>query len=265
MAEIKETLSSNTLFHFTNSAERLISILKHEFKPRYCLEDVGYIIPEHFGNDELAIPMVCFCDIPLSKIKYHLSFYGNFGIGLSKEWGVRNNISPLTYINKQSAYMTFLSNILTASFDGHNKETPNGKLLDSVRLNALNLIRYYKPYEGKFWRNGAYLEKVRFYDEREWRYVPEVEINSSNDNLRFWINKKDYLDEIYRSDLNERLSEKYKLQFEPNDIKYIIVETEAQIPSIIRAVEQIKGKYDKETIKVLLTRIVSKEQIIEDY
>jgi len=34
-------LSANSLFHFTNSLENLLNILKEEFRPRFCLEDFG--------------------------------------------------------------------------------------------------------------------------------------------------------------------------------------------------------------------------------
>ncbi|MGP8217720.1 MAG: hypothetical protein ACLQQ4_19275 [Bacteroidia bacterium] len=54
------TISANTLFHFTPTADILISILKYEFYPRFCLEN--FIV----GTKpiEVAFPMVCFCDIP---------------------------------------------------------------------------------------------------------------------------------------------------------------------------------------------------------
>ena len=100
MTDIKETLSSNTLFHFTNNAEKLIAILKHTFKPRFCLEDLRMFNPsDNEENDwlEMAVPMTCFCDIPLSKVKNHLTFYGNYGLGLTKEWGIRNNVTPILY------------------------------------------------------------------------------------------------------------------------------------------------------------------------
>ena len=92
MNELKETISSNSLFHFTNSAERLVGILKHTFRPRYCLEDLRMFTTSLDEDEEgswleLAIPMVCFCDIPLSKIKHHLTFYGNYGIGFDKRMG----------------------------------------------------------------------------------------------------------------------------------------------------------------------------------
>ena len=44
-------ISAATLFHFTNSADNLISILTHEFEPRFCLEDIdtagGLVFSRH--------------------------------------------------------------------------------------------------------------------------------------------------------------------------------------------------------------------------
>jgi hypothetical protein len=34
-------ISSNTLFHFTNSAEGIINIIKNGFAPKFCLEELG--------------------------------------------------------------------------------------------------------------------------------------------------------------------------------------------------------------------------------
>ena len=260
MTQTKETLSSNSLFHFTNSAERLIGILKHTFKPRYCLEDLKMFqtFDDDDSHDELAIPMVCFCDIPLSKIKTHLTFYGNYGIGLTKEWGIKNGVSPLLYVDSTSETTKSIRNI----FAEYHRSSTEHKAIWEMGKQVMRFLRFTKPYEGKFWRNGEYLQGIRFYDEREWRFVPEVK---GEDNLTPWIIKEDYLDDIKRSELNEVLAEKYTLHFEPSDIKYIIVENEDQILSIIRAVERIKNRFDRETIKKLTSRILTKQQMIEDF
>src|ERR1044072_4036723 len=100
------SLSSNTLFHFTNNAENLMSILSSGFKPRFCLEQFGTMDlflteseKEIVTNKELneeAIPISCFCDLPMSHISSHLEFYGAYGIGLTKDWAIKNGLTPIT-------------------------------------------------------------------------------------------------------------------------------------------------------------------------
>ena len=93
-------LSANTLFHFANKVENLEGILKEDFYPNYCLENLGSITG---GNFRIAIPMVCFCDIPLSQIHKHTNTYGCYALGLTKEWGKRNGISPVLYTFKEAS------------------------------------------------------------------------------------------------------------------------------------------------------------------
>jgi hypothetical protein len=65
----------------------IAGFLKNDFRPHYCLEDFNVIFPgEPEDNLSLAIPMVSFCDIPLSQSQQHLDTYGGYGIGLTKEW-----------------------------------------------------------------------------------------------------------------------------------------------------------------------------------
>src|SRR5437660_12748311 len=90
-------LSANSLFHFTGSLENLLNILREEFRPRFCLENFNLLQSAALDEEELewALPMVCFCDLPLSQTGFHLSVYGDYGIGLTKEWGKRNGIAPV--------------------------------------------------------------------------------------------------------------------------------------------------------------------------
>ena len=73
-------ISANTLFHFTRDMDTLLSILRSKFYPRLCLEQK--IVPTL--DLRLAIPMVCFCDIPLSQISEHTEMYGEYAIGIKK-------------------------------------------------------------------------------------------------------------------------------------------------------------------------------------
>lgn len=272
---IKETLSSNCLFHFTNSADKLIKILENSLVAHYCLEnfDMFHFTEEKSDIDlELAVPMVCFCDIPLSKVKYHLSFYGNFGIGFTKEWGIENGVSPILYIDKKSATTTtiqdaifYLMSIKKGIYMGDKEQYENEKYINEAYLKILRLIRYVKPYQGKFWRSSQYISDVRFYDEREWRYVPDIRINEQG--LKPWIEKSDFIDDVKKSTFHAKLAKikEYRLDFTPDDIKYIIVDNEEQILSIIDALELLGDRYDNETIKKLSSRVLTRQQIIADF
>lgn len=58
-------------------------ILMGSFSISYCKET---FVLDNARPYILGIPMVSFCDIPLSQILDHVKKYGNYGIGLSKEW-----------------------------------------------------------------------------------------------------------------------------------------------------------------------------------
>lgn len=74
-------VSSNTLFHFTSRYQTLVSILRNRgFWPKYCKEYDW----NNDGKVNFAVPVSCFSDIPLSQIKDHLDFYGNYGIGFRR-------------------------------------------------------------------------------------------------------------------------------------------------------------------------------------
>ena len=71
-------LSSTTLFNFTDEFIHLKDALENGF---YC-GDIYEKLP--FGeNLGYKVPMVCFCDIPLGMIKHHLSWYGEYSIGIN--------------------------------------------------------------------------------------------------------------------------------------------------------------------------------------
>src|SRR5271157_1052471 len=159
----EHTLSANTLFHFTGSPDNLESILRNEFHPRYCLENWNILNLKELN--EIAIPMVSFCDIPLSQIRKHVRYYGHYAIGLTKEWGMKNNISPVLYTHKQARLSVYLRRIFAEAMRtaADTKQDEFSELLQDV----LKFTKFLKPYQGKLWRNGQYLKKIiTFYDER---------------------------------------------------------------------------------------------------
>jgi len=266
-------LSSNTLFHFTNNMDNLLNILKNDF--------VSHLSIERFDeNGNIAIlyaaAMVSFCDLPLSTVKQHLRYYGSYGIGLSKRWGISKGISPVLYVHERSKLYAIQHHIkdieairLASSTEVHDETVRHAKQ-DELRNNLLNVNCYIKPYEGYAWRNGKFDSKIkRFYDEKEWRYVPTPPMtyglfgfppedeNSEYKLKEFEKNKKKW---------NEVTAEMAgTISFTPNDIHYIVVEREAEILEMIQKVEETKSKFDYDSVRTLITRIISAERIREDF
>lgn len=237
-------LSSNTLFHFTNKYDHLINIIENNFRPHYALEDFNTIFR---GKDvdylKLAIPMVSFCDIPLSQIAEHLSTYGCYGIGLTKEWGKRNGITPILYTYPESLFAGFLIKM--------QKNTQG--LKDHEREFLYDMHRFIKRHTGPLWRPYGTKEDVVFYNEREWRYIPSEH--------KYLLEEKDFLNESERKKYNEDVSSRYSIAFVPADIRYLIVSTEDEILSLIKHLE---SKFSGEELTILTTRIITAERIRED-
>jgi len=56
-----------------------------------------------------------------------------------------------------------------------------------------------------------------------------------------------------------------RLRFGPRDVKYILVSTEEEIPSIIRRIEAAKTRHGRDAVRLLVSRVISAEQILEDF
>lgn len=280
------TVSANTLFHFTDKIEYLLGILTHNFYPRYCLEDHSAFFPADDKDvSERAIPMVCFCDIPLSNIRNHRKIYGDYAIGLTKEWGIRNRISPVTYFLDNSVSVEGMSKCFQTIFSNLNKvkehsesiETPiplrdkGERLTTSLSFDLagihnvlLQSMGFTKKYRGDFVKGDKPYSNFCFYDEREWRYMPNL---LSLQNEKSFIDKGTFSIESERIRLNKYLEENgHALEFSPSDVKYIIVGEEREIPSMITKIGEIKGrKYSEDDIALLRTRLISMEQVLQDF
>ncbi len=258
------TISSNTLFHFTNSADNIIKIIKTGFEPRFCLEEfiTQLITGQKADKVEVAIPMTCFCDLPLSMIDSHLDFYGSYGIGLSKQWGQSKGLTPITYIHDNSTQIKYLAQVASLIFQAFKGELDFQNLpIEKNPLVALSeLSAFFKPYTGEMWRKNKY-EMIRFYDEREWRYVPFLNLSD----IHYRLKKEEFLNEIKRASANEVIARNFPLTFEYSDIKYLIVNTESEMVALSDALDMMHDLYTEEHRKVLKTKIVSSEQIKEDF
>lgn len=90
-------VSANALYHFTKSLDILFSILENGFYPRASLEDFTFLFPQSKALEALgltssvAIPMVCFTDLPLDRMTRHREFYGQYSISMTKNGAQRTD------------------------------------------------------------------------------------------------------------------------------------------------------------------------------
>jgi len=242
---------ASSLFHFTNDVDTVIKIISSgKFRASYNIEDVSDF---YASENYVAIPMVCFCDIPLKFIVELTKTYGKYGIGLGKEWGIRNGINPILY-RTESHINTLLEGILSATetniTEGLNldrkKEISLLYRMTTVKDSMLRLTNYTKKYE---------IDEKLYYLEREWRYVPEVsemlfvDTNSEEKrksiNEKYWDNNPDYV------------------SFNLDDIKYIIVPGKTEVEEFIYKVQQMDIS-EKEKYK-LVQLIIDLDSINKDF
>lgn len=247
-------ISSSTLFHFTEK-ENLLGILKDEFYPQFSLEE--YYIDEG-DSFKLGIPMVSFCDIPLSLAHKHMENYGDYGIGMSKEWAGKNKLNPVLYLRSGSYTTQILGDVLITILKDVRKTREIGVVIRSLSRSGgllLKLFSFTKSFECRT-DKGI----VKYYDEREWRYVPEL---SSYNGKQIMLREDQFIDPLL-SEENEKLK-KAKLSFQPKDINYIIIKEESERLNLINEIGWIKGKYDENTRRILLSKIITAEQIRQDF
>jgi len=201
--------------------------------------------------------MVCFCNIPLSQISRHIDKYGHYGIGMSYDWVKKRGLNPVLYLRPGSILSTHVQKIfLHLLQQGHDRRT------DEATAALMDILRYIKAYRGNFYRNGKLIKKnVKYYDERELRYVP----NPAQVAGLYYLSEEKYNDPIERNQANSKL-EKLKLRFEPSDINYIIIDNEGEISEMVNVLNNIKRpKYMPKTVEILTTKIITCRQILKDF
>ncbi|MDJ1503540.1 abortive infection system antitoxin AbiGi family protein [Xanthocytophaga agilis] len=247
-------ISPNSLIHFTNTKEALIGILRDAFKIKYCYE----CIKSHTKPKTLkyAIPMVSFCNIPLSQIKNHLESYGPYGIGLNLKWGQQKGLNPVIYLDVYSNITESIYELQRSTINNRKGST----VLTENQKQILDILCYAKNFEADLERRGhKKIKNYRFSDEREWRYIPL----HPHKNSTYLIGGNTYNDDrpLYNSKVSNLI-----LDFTPEDITYIIIRDESEIKEVIQELRYSKGKkYPLDEVERLITRIVTSEQIKTDF
>jgi hypothetical protein len=91
-----DRLSSDNLYHFKKDVSILEAILEKGFRHNLLQEAIPY------KNAEQQNFMVCFCDIRFQESDLHRRCYGQNGIVLTKDWGIRVGVTPVRYIHQNS-------------------------------------------------------------------------------------------------------------------------------------------------------------------
>lgn len=256
-------LSSDCLYHFTNNVDSVKAILSDKFKGSYCKEVLNY-------NNELVklfIPMISFCDIPLKSYSNLGAIYGKFGIGMSKQWAVANKLNPVLYIDKNSLLLetyikAFYGSLTTVGISSQIlTKNPNAQGAAIVKnlTNSIEFIVYALFYTKHYDDNLERLENknYRFYDEREWRYIPEFqcavcELKKTEEEYNAWRQQS----------VTKPLLEEVILNFTLADVEYIMVETRENAKDLIQFINELPEERLGDIAKeIIYTRIICYDDV----
>lgn len=250
-------LSANSIIHYTSKLDNILSIIHSKgLRFSYCLETVKTRGSKKFSA---AIAMVSFCDIPLSDYKKHfynkkntgdLGYYGDYAIGLTKKWARDNGLNPVLYVDSKSHVSTSLRK------DFEHFMRSNGPVND---LTPHQLFLYSKNYEGELYRDGILQKKeYRYYDEREWRIVPDSKQISNNP-----IVLDEYVYRGYKAGFQNAINSNL-LHFSLEDISYIIVKSNEEKPLVYKQLRD-SFKLNSDVIDLTSITILTSEQIVGDF
>ena len=295
-------IRTSSLFHYTDYSY-LKQIIKTGLYPNYCAEDIRFEEKGKQRGELIGVPMVSFCDIPLSRIDEFADRYGYCAIGLYKTWVDNKAINPVFYAKDPSTLeafntMTFIAKQLqykaktldekiTLVPDGSNAEEVQFYLYSKIlRERTLPLFGYVKKYQGERTitnKDGKQtITCQNNYLENEWRYIiPESQT------VKWLWGENAY--NRWRGDKTKpkpspsKILKDHTLTFNVDDISFIIVETEDQVKEMITWLSYVKkvgGDYicPKEVIesntrrrilesvhRKLVSRVISLEKIRIDF
>lgn len=229
----KNTLvSTNHITHYTDCFKKLYGILENGFKPSLCGESPTYkeeyfelrMISQFLDREapkveEVNIPMVCFCDLPIRLSNRHRKKYGPYGIFLDKSWAISNDISPVYYITSDTISQRSLYTIyhqtkkVLEKIKEKDDYVYDYPYISNLELSLSKFWRLIKPYQNS-------KKNYKYYDEREWRYIPENYTLEEKDNTAHFLKFKG--SDIYqiivtkaeeRRALNKLLKKNYGIEF----------------------------------------------------
>lgn len=246
-----------SLFHFTNSKALHGIVNGQAFFPSFSRERLqGKTQSRSYG-----VPVVSFCDLRLSEVRHHILSYGNFGIGLSKNWGSANGLSPVAYISQDGEFIDPYLNALSSLFNlwnAPNLTASQQQSLTTAYNDVMRTLEYAKNYEGTLNRIGKKTKNnFRFADEREWRYVPAY----LGSGIPVFLPDNAINTPTKKSKANVQLRNSL-LSFSATDVKYLLVKNDKSIPSLYRTLAA--SGLRTADVELLKSRVLTVQQIKED-
>lgn len=280
-------ITSSTLFHFTPKLDNVLSIIKQKgFKPSYCIEKFGggleffkRFLSSEFQikneklieiEDDIAFPLVSFCDLRLTLCKFHTEKYGKNAIGMNPLWGRKMKITPIIYVDDNFITKIFFDTVLMNLTLYHNTgENSTDKdlsekflyLIDALKDSIQSISYIIKPYSGVHFnkKEKRFSNKSRnFYSEREWRYVPLVLFQEEGDKFIFKL--KEFLVKLKENNLPELPL----LEFEINEIEYILLEKKDYINKFFAEIDKM-DTLKREDKLFLASKIICHDQLEQDF
>jgi hypothetical protein len=173
--------------------------------------------------------------------------------------------SQLESLKKKFESIRALNQMLkmqAATFRDYSESLMQQKVvLRNIANSKINFFRYIKNYQGTLFRKNKTNHTYRFYDEREWRYVPAI----GDKRVEAWLDEAQY--KAYRGTSKIKpLIENVTLNFTSDDIKYLMVKSSKEIPKLINVIQKVTNLSKNPTdAAILTTKILTVEQLNKDF
>jgi len=117
-------------------------------------------------------------------------------------------------------------------------------------------LYHMKHYEDELKRNEYENLNYRFYDEREWRYIPEFQstickLKKTEEEYQIWRSQSDI----------KPLIKEVHLAFNPGDIEIIIFEKNDEREKVVELIRNSDLSFSNKAKEILMTKIQSFENI----
>ena len=236
------------LVHMTQSWEVLELILKEGLKPSYCAET----LTNNTDYKKACFPMISFSNVSMSDAVQFQCSYGTLGIALSADWGKKNGLNPVLYLERSSDITNEIVNgfgeIATHSIGSLELSLSGGNnsAKGVLTRQMIKVFAHSKNYDGELVRNGKLeSECYRFGLEREWRKVI-MEKQAPYFLVGDDIQKK--------KEFNAKI-EHLRYDFELQDLEGVIVETEGEKTAALTILAEKFPGCDLEKVEIMINRI----------